>query len=75
MLGSTTMKVEIYSANLKSIDGEFSMNVDLSKVQKAELMLLDNPKYEDVLSKYPHLKGVKIDDTDPKLQLPIHVVL
>lgn len=37
MLGATTMKGEIYSANIKSIDGELSMNVDLSKVHKPEL--------------------------------------
>ena len=75
MLGATTMKVEIYSANIKFLDGEFSMDVDLSKVHKPELMSLGNPKYEEVLSKYSHLKGVKINDTDPKPQLPIHVVL
>lgn len=75
MLGATTMKVEIYSANVKSIDGEFSMNVDLSKVHKPELMSLENPRYEEVLKKYTHLKGVTINDTDPKPQLPVHLVL
>ena len=38
-------------------------------------MTLDNPNYEALLSKYSHLKGVKIDDRDNKPQLPIHVVL
>ena len=32
MLSSTTTKVEIYSANLKSIDGEFNMDIELCKV-------------------------------------------
>ena len=38
-------------------------------------MTLDNPNYEALLSRYSHLKGVKIDDRDNKPQLPIHVVL
>ena len=75
MLGSTTMKIKIYSENVQSIDSEFSMNVDLSKLHKAELMNIDNPRYEEILSKYSHLKGVNINDNDPKPQLPIHVVL
>ena len=38
-------------------------------------MEIDNPRYEELLSKYNHLKGVKIDDLDDKPHLPIHVVL
>ena len=46
-----------------------------SKVHKPYLMEIDNPRYEELLSKYNHLKGVKIDDLDDKPHLPIHVVL
>ena len=75
MLGSTSTKVEIYPATIKSSDGEFTMKVGLTKVQKPHLMEIDNPRYEKLLSKYNHLKGVKIDDLDDKPQLPVHVVL
>ena len=47
MLGLTTMKIEIHSANVQSIDNEFSMNADLSKVHKVKLMNIDNPRYEE----------------------------
>ena len=75
MLGSTTMKVEIYTANVASTDGRFSMSVDLTKVHKSELMTLDNPRYEALIKKYDHLQGVKMNESDCKPQLPVHVVL
>ena len=66
MLGSTTTRVEIYPATIKGADGQFTMEVELSKVHKS---------HEELLSKYNHLKGVKIDDLDDKPHHPIHVVL
>ena len=68
MLGSTTAKVGIYQANIKAIDGQFTMDIELTKVHKLQLTL---GNHEALLSKYNHLKGVKIDDRDNKL----HVVL
>ena len=75
MLGSSTTKVQIHRANLQSIDGKFNLNVELSKVDKPELMTLKNPEYGKLLGKYRHLKGVKVNDPDNRLQIPIHVVL
>ena len=49
------------------------MNVNLIKVEKGELLAIDN--YEAVIAKYSHLKGVKVRDLDTKPQLPVHVVL
>ena len=51
------------------------MGVTVSKVNKPELMKLDNPKYEKLLKKYAHLSEVEMDDKDTKAQLPIHLVL
>ena len=39
MLGSTTMKIEIYSATLNAIDSDFKMNIEVSKVQKPQLTI------------------------------------
>ena len=49
------------------------MNVNLIKVEKGELLAIDN--YEAVIAKYPHLKGVRVRDRDTKPQLTVHVVL
>ena len=51
------------------------MNIELTKVHKPQLLTLDNPNYAALLSKYSHLKGVKIEDNDTRPQIPIHVVL
>ena len=75
MLGSSTTKVEIYSATLGAVDGTFDMNIELTKVHKPQLLTLENPNYATLLSKYSHLKGVKIEDNDTRPQIPIHVVL
>ena len=75
MLGSSTTNVEIYSATLGAVNGSFDMNIELTKVHKPQLLTLDNPNYATLLSKYSHLKGVKIEDNDTRPQIPIHVVL
>ena len=75
MMGSTTTKVEIYSAALKSTEGNFNMNVELTKICKPQLLEIDNPKYADLLSKYNHFNGVKINDDDNRLRIPVHIVL
>ena len=75
MIGSTRRRVEMYNAEVKSIDGKFSMIVNLTKVHKQELLRIDNPKYKGLISKYSHLKDVQMDDVDTKEELPVHLVL
>ena len=75
MIGSTTTRVEINNAEVKSIDGKFKMNVSLTKVHKPELVRIENPKYKELISRNPHLEGVHMNDDDTKSQLPIHLVL
>ena len=60
MLTSSTTRVEIYSANLKSLDSKFDMDIELAKVDKPELMMIKNPQYAKLLVKYDHLKGAKL---------------
>ena len=46
----------------------------VTKVEKGELVLLDNPNYPGLIHSYPHLKGVRMNDTDTKAQLPVHLI-
>ena len=75
MIGSSTTRIEIYNAEVKSIDGKFKMNVSLTKVHKPELVRIENPKCKELISRYSHLEGVHMNDDDTKSQLPIHLVL
>ena len=76
MLMSTKLdRLETYQTVVESVDGEFNMRVDLIKVNKSELMSIENPHYKTLIDTYPHLEGVYIHDDDMKSQLPVRVVL
>ena len=42
----------------------------LTKVDKGTLLTIPNLRYVDITSKYQHLKGVEIEDTNIKPELP-----
>ncbi|CAB3982784.1 Hypothetical predicted protein [Paramuricea clavata] len=50
------------------------MDAKLTKVDKNELLSIENPQYEHVKAKYPHLAQVNLTDNNKKDQLPIHVI-
>jgi hypothetical protein len=58
-----------------SLDGSFSLPVRATKVNKSELLLIDNPKYPKLINQHPHLTGVTMNDDDVKDTLPVHVIL
>lgn len=76
MLVGVTMRVmQGYKASMQSLTNEFSLDVNVTKVDKRELLSLENPKYKEVLAEYRHLRGVYIDDDDDKRVLPAHLIL
>ena len=60
MLGVVTKTVEIS---------------EVTKVDKRQLLPLDNPRYQQCLARYGHLKGIHMEDTDTKDSLPVHLNL
>ena len=75
ILGSMTTNVEMCNVSMTSINGDFKMSVTVSKVDKPELMMLENPKNEELMEKYTYFSGVYMDDMDTKPHLPVHLVL
>ena len=75
LMASKTTRVEIYDAEVSSLDESFKINVKVSKVNKPELLFVKNPNYDQLLRKQDHLQGVTMDDVDTKPQLPVHFVL
>ena len=51
------------------------MPVEVTKVDKGELLILENPKYQEVIARNPHLSGVVMNDVDTKSRLPVHIIL
>ena len=42
---------------------------------KSVLLELPNPEYQNLQNSYQHLKDIKVNDHDKKLELPVHVIL
>ena len=64
MLGAVTREMELSTVNVEALDGKFKLNVSVTKVDKSELLNVDNPHYQQLIAKYPHLEGVTMDDKD-----------
>ena len=47
----------------------------MTKVGKRELRSLPNPKYKETISKFEHLRGIVVEDTDEKKELPVHMII
>ncbi|PFX12136.1 hypothetical protein AWC38_SpisGene23954 [Stylophora pistillata] len=58
-----------------SVAGDFKLDVDITKVNKRELLVLENPSYKPLIKANPHLKAVRMDDEDTKQMLPVHIML
>ena len=75
MMSSATKRVEVYSFEVSNTQGTFNLKVDVTKVEKRELLSLPNPKYKEIINKFEHLRGVVIEDTDEKEELPVHMII
>ena len=75
MLCSTIQKVRSYTVKVASVDGRFEMTTKVNKVDEGVLLTVSNLRYEELITKYPHLEGVVMDDKDKKGELPIHLIL
>ena len=75
MMGVMTKPVELFNVKISSLKRDFTINTEVTKVHKRELLSLENPRYKQCLDKYEHLKGVEMDDLDNKNILPVNLIL
>ena len=75
MLGSVAKEMELSNVRVEEVNGNFGMDVCVTKVEKGELLFEDNPHYEELINSYQHLEGVKMEDCDRKPKLPVHLIL
>ena len=57
---------------ISSVAGDFELEVDLTKVNNKELLILENPRCNPLGA---HLKVVPMDEVDKKAKLPVHLIL
>jgi len=74
MLGGTTREVELSTIKVHSIEGTEELSVDVTKVERGELLRINNPHYQKIIDSYAHLKRVELTDPDSKPHLPVHVI-
>ena len=75
LMGVTTKTMQEFNVKMSAVTGSFQLDVSVTKIEKRELLLLENPQYKEVLAKHQHLRGVRIDDVDEKSHLPVHLIL
>ena len=57
--------------DITDVNRKFSMPVEVyTRVDKG-----DNPKYQELIARYPQLSGVAMNDLDTKRGLPVHLIL
>ena len=59
-LEASTREVELATVTISDVNRKFSMPVVVTKVDKGELVFLENPKYQEVIARKPHLSGVEL---------------
>ena len=59
LTGVTTRKMQVYDVRMESLTNDFTLDVDITKIEKDDLLQLENPHYKEILRKYHHLEGVQ----------------
>ena len=49
-MSSATKRVEVYSFEVSNTQGTFNLKVDVTKVEKRELLSLPNPKFKEIIN-------------------------
>ena len=76
MLMSTKVAfLEEYNLSFQSVNHQFTLSVKATKVNRSELLSIDNPNYRELINNNAHLRDVYVHDEDKKARLPLHVVL
>ena len=75
MLYTTNSKLSIYSFTIKNLEDEFEFTTEMNAVDNDVLLNVTNPNYGTMLTKYPHLTGIKMNENQTKATLLIHVIL
>ena len=75
MFTTQKKKVKIYSLGVCDINNNHVITAEITQVDRKELLSISNPKYEQIIRKYKHLNLIKMNDSDKREELPIHVIL
>ena len=75
LLGVTTTKLQEYDLCLHAVKGDFALNTRVTRIDKRELLMLDNPWYAERIANHSHLIGVELENQSLDRRLPAHIIL
>ena len=75
IVGVVTKRNELYDVNVSDTNGNYTIPLNDTRFERAELLSVENFSYTEMIHRYQHLKGVKMEDTDRKSLLPARVIL
>lgn len=75
IVGVVTKRSEIFSVEASDTEEKYAIPLSVTRIDRAELLSVENPNYTAMINKYPHLKGVHMEDVNVKKILPVHVIL
>ena len=66
MLHTTNTFIDIYDVEITNTTGDFTINTEVSKLDRAKLISMPNPHYKDIIQTFTHLQGKQMEDKDNK---------
>lgn len=75
MMQTSNKMIDIHKLDVSDVKESFALKTEVTKVDRSHLLSLPNPKYKETIEQFKHLKGVTMEDTDEKEELPIHLIL
>ena len=64
MMNSTTKNIEVFWVQIENVHRAVSLETELCKVERRELLKLPNPHYAYLIKRHHHLTGIAMDDND-----------
>ena len=75
LMANTVKTFNIHELEISNDNGTFTLETEVTQVDRDVIMKFPNPQYQNVLKKYSHLKGVKIIDEGTKKELPVQIIV
>ena len=66
ILHTTNTFIDIYDVEITNTIGDFTINTEVSKVDRAELISMLNPHYKGIIQTFTHLQGKQMEDSANK---------
>lgn len=75
IFGTSNKAINIYSLQIRSLHGKFSLQAEVNKVDRQKLLTLENPKCTEMMEQFSYLRGVTIKDNGQKPMLARNLIL